>query len=299
MEMRQLKYFLAVAESEHVTQASEALHVAQSAISRQISNLENELGVQLFIRQGRNVKLTPIGRNFKKHIEKAMQELDKAVIEVQEYLDPEVGEVRVGFPHSLAAYTMPTVVSAFRKRYPNVRFQLMQGTVAQMVDDMVSGELDVAFVSPVPTDHAELDGHVFFTEEMVAILPVDHRLAGESSIRLIQLKDDPFVMFRSGFIMRSIIKEACELAGFEPIVAFEGEDSVSVRGLVAAGLGVGLLPSIAIKEKSTNVVSLPISEPRITRTVGFVTHKKREHAPTVQLFQQFLWQYYQHTGPEA
>jgi LysR family transcriptional regulator, transcription activator of glutamate synthase operon len=95
MEMRQLKYFLAVAESEHVTQASEALHVAQSAISRQISNLENELGVQLFIRQGRNVKLTPIGRNFKKHIEKAMQELDKAVVEVQEYLDPEVGEVRV------------------------------------------------------------------------------------------------------------------------------------------------------------------------------------------------------------
>src|SRR4051794_8126592 len=108
MELRQIQYFIEVAKREHVTEAAVSLHVAQSAVSRQIVNLEAELGVDLFIREGRNVKLTPIGRTFLEHMEEAMKVIDNATREVQEYLDPERGVIRIGFPSSLAAYTLPT-----------------------------------------------------------------------------------------------------------------------------------------------------------------------------------------------
>jgi LysR family transcriptional activator of glutamate synthase operon len=293
MELRQIQYFIEVARREHVTRAAESLHVAQSAISKQISNLEQELKVQLFIRQGRNVKLTPIGRIFLQRVESAMSEIEKAVQEVSEYLDPETGEIRIGFPHSLAAVTLPSVVSAFRQEHPNVRFQLRQGTVHHLIEDLVQGEIDLALVSPVPTEHPDVDGHILFTEEMLAILPPNHSLAGSTSIRLSQLKDEPFVLFRTGFTLRTIVMEACEKAGFTPKIAFEGEETDTIRGLVAAGLGVGLLPAIALTESAPiNPAHVRISEPRVTRTVGFVTSRTRKMTPAERVFQHFLWEFY-------
>jgi LysR family transcriptional activator of glutamate synthase operon len=293
MELRQIQYFIEVARREHVTRAAENLHVAQSAISKQISNLEQELKVQLFIRQGRNVKLTPIGRIFLQRVESAMSEIEKAVQEVSEYLDPETGEIRIGFPHSLAAVTLPSVVSAFRQEHPNVRFQLRQGTVHHLIEDLVQGEIDLALVSPVPTEHPDVEGHILFTEEMLAILPPNHSLAGSTSIRLSQLADEPFVLFRSGFTLRTIVMEACEKAGFTPKIAFEGEETDTIRGLVAAGLGVGLLPAIALTESAPiNPAHVRISKPRVTRTVGFVTSRTRKMTPAERVFQHFLWEFY-------
>jgi LysR family transcriptional activator of glutamate synthase operon len=293
MELRQIQYFIEVARREHVTRAAESLHVAQSAISKQISNLEEELKVELFIRQGRNVKLTPIGRIFLQRVESAMSEIEKAILEVSEFLDPETGEIRVGFPHSLAAYTLPTVVSAFRQEHPNVSFQLRQGTVSHLIEDIVQGEIDLALVSPVPTDHPDVEGHTLFTEEMMAILPPNHALAGSNSIRLAQLENEPFVLFRSGFTLRTIVMEACEQAGFKPKIAFEGEETDTIRGLVAAGLGVGLLPAIALTESALiNPASVRISDHRVTRTVGFVTSRTRKATPSERVFQHFLEEYY-------
>jgi LysR family transcriptional activator of glutamate synthase operon len=294
MELRQLEYFIEVARREHVTQAAEKLHVAQSAVSRQISNLEAELGVQLFIREGRNVKLTPIGRIFLQRVEAAMTEIEKAIQEISEFLDPEAGEIRVGFPHSLAAYTLPTVVSAFRREHPNIRFQLRQGIAAHLIEDLLKGEIDLALVSPVPTDHPDVEGHILFTEEMVAILPPNHSLAGNTSIRLKQLENEPFVMFRPGYTLRKIVVEACERAGFKPKIAFEGEETDTIRGLVAAGLGVGLLPAIALVEIGpVEPAKVRISDPRVTRTVGFVTSRTRKLTPSERVFEHFLWEFYQ------
>lgn len=294
-----MNYFVEVARNEHVTRAAEKLHVAQSAISRQIANLEQELGVKLFIRKGRNVKLTPIGKIFLHRVEIALAEIDKAKIEIKDYLNSESGEIRVGFPHSLAAYTLPTVVSAFRQEHPHIEFELIQGTVTQMIDEMIAGDIDLAFVSPVPNNHPDVEGHIFFEEEMVAILPSHHPLARSTSLKLWQLKDEPFVMFRPGFIMRTIVKQACEQVGFEPKVAFEGEDSVTIRGLVSAGLGIGILPSIAVTGKDfEKIAKIKISDPKITRTVGFVTPRNRQLAPSEKLFQDFLWEYYRNFSLE-
>ncbi|EGL83340.1 transcriptional regulator, LysR family [Caldalkalibacillus thermarum TA2.A1] len=289
MELRQLKYFIEVAKREHVTHAADALHVAQSAVSRQISNLEDELGVQLFIREGRNVKLTPVGKLFLEHIEIAIREIDKAVQEVKEFLDPESGVIRIGFPNSLAANTLPKVISAFREKHPKIRFQLRQGILSTLINSVVKGEIDLAFVAPVPTDHELVDGHILFTEEMMAILPAVHPLTDQDALRLDQLRKEPFVMFRTGFILREIVVNACQQAGFKPHVAFEGEDIDTIKGLVAAGLGVALLPEVTLMDNiPREAIKMRIVEPQVTRTVGVITPKNRDLAPSVKNFFEFL-----------
>ncbi|EDP7825802.1 TPA_asm: LysR family transcriptional regulator, partial [Listeria monocytogenes] len=128
MELRQLKYFMEVARVEHMTKASENLHVAQSAVSRQITKLEEELGVHLFDRVGRNMQLTSVGQDFLKQAAIALNELQKAEALVTEYTDPAKGTVRVGLPNSLSTKVLPSVISTFREKYPQITYQFMEGT---------------------------------------------------------------------------------------------------------------------------------------------------------------------------
>src|SRR5690606_25943812 len=150
MELRQLYYFVKVAKREHVTRAAEELHVAQSAVSRQIHQLEEQLGVKLFLQKGRNLQLTPVGQLFLKRPEAIIADLERAIIEIHEFIDPENGEIRLGFPHSLGTHLIPKVVSMFRKAHPNVRFRFKQGMYPSLINDIVMGEVDLAFISPIP-----------------------------------------------------------------------------------------------------------------------------------------------------
>ncbi|MGE6297068.1 LysR family transcriptional regulator [Guptibacillus hwajinpoensis] len=294
MELRQLYYFMEVAKREHVTDAANSLHVAQSAVSRQIANLESELGVQLFIREGRNVKLTQVGHIFMDHAETAISEIERARQAVFEFLNPDTGTIRIGFPNSLAAKTLPTVISAFRKEHPSVGFQLRQGSVQDLTDAVSKGEIDIAFVSPVPKDRTDVDGHIFFTEKLLALLPISHPLADYPMLRLGQLKNEPFVLFRSGYALHHLVTSACQQVGFKPRIAFEGEDIDTIKGLVAAGLGVSLLPEITLSEQLPGeTVKIELSEPNVTRTVGVIIPQGRELAPSERKFFEFLTHFYE------
>ncbi|GEN34492.1 MULTISPECIES: LysR family transcriptional regulator [Aneurinibacillus] len=293
MELRQIQYFIEVARREHVTEAALALHVAQSAVSRQIFNLESELGVDLFIREGRNVRLTPIGRIFLKHMEQAMKVIDNARREVEEYLDPEQGTIRIGFPSSLAAYTLPTAISAFRERYPQVKFQLNQGSYRYLIDGVVKGEIDMALLGPVPKQEKKVKGNILFTENIVALLPSSHPLADKPSLKLSQLRDDSFILFPRGFVLREIIMNACQQLGFRPNVSFEGEDIDAIKGLVSAGLGVALIPEVTLIDSlPRSTVKLPVIEPQVTRTVGVIIPSERQLLPTEKLFYEFLREFF-------
>ncbi|MCT8138260.1 LysR family transcriptional regulator [Anaerobacillus sp. CMMVII] len=297
MELRQIQYFIEVAKREHVTDAANVMHVAQSAVSRQVFNLEKELGVELFIREGRNVKLTPIGRVFLEHMKEAMQVIDNAKREVEEFLDPERGTIRIGFPSSLANYTLPTVISAFRDRYPQVKFKLVQGTYYYLKDAVVSGEIDIAVLGPVPKEEKKLKSEVLFQERFVALLPANHPLSGNRSISLSQLREDQFVLFPHGFVLRDIVINACKQNGFQPEVSFEGHDIDAIKGLVSAGLGVTLIPEITlIDNRPRSTVKVPVTEPEVTRSVGVVIPKERELLPTEKLFYEFLKDFYSMLG---
>ncbi|MED3624965.1 LysR family transcriptional regulator [Neobacillus thermocopriae] len=293
MELRQIKYFIEVAKREHVTEAAHELHVAQSAVSRQIVNLEEELGVSLFFREGRNVKLTPIGERFLQHMLQAVKLIENAKREIEEYLDPEKGVVRIGFPSSLAAHTLPAAISAFREHYPEVKFQLNQGSYSYLIDGVVKGEFNLALIGPVPKKEKKIKGRTLFTEKIVALLPYNHRLANSPFLKLSQLRDDPFILFPQDFILREIIVKACSQQGFKPNVAFEGQDIDAIKGLVSAGLGVTLIPEITLMDSvPRSTVKIPLIEPNVTRTVGVIIPTDRKLLPTEMLFYEFLSEFF-------
>lgn len=293
MELRQIKYFIEVAKREHVTEAANALHVAQSAVSRQIANLEAELGVELFIRESRNVRLTIIGKVFLEHIEQAMNVINDAKQIVEEYIDPDSGTIHVGFPSSMATYILPTAISVFRERYPNVKFQLNQGSYRYLKEAVIKGDINMALLGPVPIDEKQLKGSILFTEQIVALLPTNHRYAKAKTLKLIDLREEDFVLFREGFVLRDLATNACLQLGFKPRVSFEGEDIDSIKGLVSAGLGVSLVPEITLVDNlPRSTVQIPIIEPQITRTVGLIIPVERKLLPTEKLFYQFLHDFF-------
>jgi LysR family transcriptional activator of glutamate synthase operon len=293
MELRQLQYFVAVARLEHVTKAAATLRVAQSAISRQIHQLEDEIGVQLFAQKGRNLQMTPAGKLFLNRVEALLTELDRSVLEVKEFMNPEAGEIRVGFPHSLGIHVLPSVIAEYRNHYPYVKFVLKQGTYHVLIRDLIEGDIDLAFISPLPEGHEEVEGELLLTEELRVILPPNHLLADYASVRLEQLKDDSFVMFSEQYSLRMIVMDACQKAGFMPNIGFEGEETDTIRGLVAAGLGVSLLPEMALIETSPMMpVSIRISDPHILRTVGLIRRKGEKLPLVAEVFRRFLLDYF-------
>ncbi|WP_078595018.1 LysR family transcriptional regulator [Evansella clarkii] len=289
MELRQIEYFIEAAKREHITKAADAMHVAQSAVSRQINNLEEELGVRLFIREGRRVKLTPVGRIFLEHMKDAVTIIDKAKREVEEYVDPEKGTVRIGFPASMANYILPLVISSFRKEYPKVKFQLYQSSYQELMSLVIKGEIDIALMAPVPKDDKKLRGEILYVENIAVLLPQDHPLAAKSELSLHELRGEPFVMFPEGYILRTIISEACRKEGFQPEVVLEGWDIGSIKGLVSAGMGVTLLPEMTLlDEVPRSTVKIPLAEPQVTRNAGVIISRERELLPAEQLFYDFL-----------
>ncbi|MFZ3579581.1 LysR family transcriptional regulator [Virgibacillus sp. DJP39] len=293
MELRQLRYFMEVAEREHMSEAAVNLHVAQSAVSRQISNLEGELGVTLFEREGRNIKLTQIGKTFYTHTKLAMKAIDNARKQIDEYLDPERGTIKIGFPTSLSNHLLPNVISAFKDAHPNVAFHLRQGSYNFLIDSVKNDEIDVAFLGPVPKDDPEIESQILFTENILALLPISHDLAKRDSLFLTDLKNDEFVSFPKGFVLEKIIVDACRQVGFVPKVSSEGEDLDAIKGLVSAGIGVTLLPESTFHESTPRMtVKIPIKIPEVRRTVGVIKLKRKDLAPSEEIFYKFVKQFF-------
>ncbi|MFB6468452.1 LysR family transcriptional regulator [Cytobacillus sp. Hz8] len=291
METRQIQYFLEVAKREHVTEAADCLHVAQSSVSRQIFNLENELGVELFIREGRGVRLTPLGKIFFERMKQVWNMMEDAKREVEEYLNPEKGTVRIAFPISMAAHTLPSIIYAFRTRFPDAKFQMSNALYYDLIDGVVNGEFNLAMIAPMPNLEKEkkIKGAILFTENIVALISVRHPLADRKSIRLRDLKDDPFCVLPEGFIFREQVVQACNDVGFSPQIAFEGKDIDALKGLVSAGLGVALMPEMTLVDNTPrSTVMIPIPDASLTRTVGVIYPTERKLLPTEVLFYDFL-----------
>jgi LysR family transcriptional regulator, transcription activator of glutamate synthase operon len=289
MELRQLKYFVEVAKHEHISFAAEALHIAQSAVSRQIGNLEAELGVQLFHREGRNIKLTHIGRLFAEQAIVALNAIANAKQLIDEYVDPERGMIRIGFPSSLASNTLPKIIKSFKNEHPDVNFHLRQGGYDFLIEGIKNREIDLAFIGPVPGFDSHVHSDILFTESFVALLPMTHPLAEQEILSLAKLKEERFVLFPLGFVLRKMVEDACLEAGFQPFISCEGDDLDAIKGLVSAGIGITLLPELILQENLPNgTVTLKIDKPEVTRTVGIITPKHRELSPSEKLFYDFV-----------
>jgi LysR family transcriptional activator of glutamate synthase operon len=161
-----------------------------------------------------------------------------------------------------------------------------------LIRDILNRETDLAFISPFPEFHEWVTGELLLTEELCAILPVQHPLAGRQEISLNELAGDSFVLFSEAYSLRAIVLAACKKAGFIPHIGFEGEETDTIRGLVAAGMGVSLLPEMALTETSPlQPVKVRLSAPAVTRTIGLIRRKDEDLPPVAEVFRRYLLDY--------
>ncbi|MFD3457217.1 LysR family transcriptional regulator [Streptomyces sp. NPDC058691] len=280
-----LAQFAAVARHEHVTRAARELGVPQSTLSRAMVRLETDLGVALFARQGRTVSLTPAGRGFLASVERALAEVERSAESVRAGADPATGRVAFGFLHTLGSETVPALLREFRADHPRVRFQLVQNHSEAMLAGLRAGELDLCLTSPVP-DAPDLVTRRLVEQRLRLVVPADHRLAGRRRIRLAEAAGELFVTLEPGYGLRRIADALCAEAGFTPRVAFEGEEAETLRGLVAAGLGVALLPPPLVPRPG--VVELSVTAPRAVREIGVAWLGGHPDTAPVAAFKKFL-----------
>ena len=293
MELRQLEYFLVVAQEGNVTRAAKRLFTAQPSLSRQIQKLEDELGAPLFDRSKRGMRLTVVGETFLNFVERGFGQFEAGRQAVRDLMGPEHGHVRMAFLPAVGADLLPEALASFRVQYPDVQFTLRQSTTLETLRWLIAGEVELCIATALPYGRPEtgLTSRPLLVEELYAALPADHRCANQAAIDLHELANDPFVLVGGGSGLRRVIEAACQQVGFLPHVAVEGDDLATVRGLVAAGLGVSLLPGLALHDWGRlRPVILPIrSAP--TWTVEAVWHSERYLPVATRAFRDFLEEY--------
>lgn len=280
-----LAQFAAVARTEHVTRAAEELGMPQSTLSRALARLEADLGIALFARRGRALGLTVAGRAFLGSVERALGEVERAAEEVRADADPAAGKVAFGFLHTMGPETVPGLLRAFRAEHPRVRFSLVQTYGEAMIERLRAGELDLCLTAPVPAA-PDLVARRLDEQRLFLVVPEDHRLAGRRRVRLAEAAEETFVTLEPGYGLRRITDELCGQAGFRPRVAFEGEETETLRGLVAAGLGVALLPPPAFPRPG--LADLAVTAPRAVREIGVAWLDGHPDTPPVAAFKRFL-----------
>jgi len=237
-----LRWFQQVADGTTVTEVSELEAVTQSGVSRALARLEAQIGTPLLQRSGRILRLTHAGSVFKRHVDAMLHQLDDGIAAVNQLLEPDTGTVALAFQHSLATWLVPDLVRSFRAAHPHVTFQLTQVRDELRSAALDGGRADLEIGTRRPRDPS-VHMRSIAVEPLRLARPRDHRLAGRQQIRLADVSDEPFVSLRPNSALRQLSDDLCERAGFRPSVVFEGDDLSTVRGFVAAGLGVAIVPA--------------------------------------------------------
>ncbi|MFT8361829.1 MAG: LysR family transcriptional regulator [Sporolactobacillus sp.] len=293
MEWQQIEYFQVVAKLQHMTKAAEELSISQPALSRSIARLEEELGVSLFERQGRSIILNQYGRVLLKHVTHILKEIDETKRELKTLMDPEYGEVSLGFLHTLGVNVIPDILRSFQQVHPNTKVKLYQNNNTALLHQLETGEIDLCLVH-----HSFDEPHILWEklweEELFLMVPVGHPLASRSSVSLKEIENEPIISMKLGYELRKLADKLCRKANFVPIIAFEGEEVTTLAGLVASGLGVALLPDQKDIDES-KVRKVHITWPNCKRQIGLSWYEGRVMSPAAKQFMKFVFQKYSPT----
>jgi LysR family transcriptional regulator, transcription activator of glutamate synthase operon len=233
-----------------------------------LARLERRLGVALFDRRGKRLTLNAYGRIFYEHARRAQLELDSARRAIDDLTNPAVGEIRLGFLRSFGSTVVPRLIADFTQASPRVTFALSEGAADSIGDLVESGSIDVGVVSPRPRKPT-LAWRSLFRQRLGVAVPRGHRLTGVAAVSMTDLVDEPFVAMHAGFGMRRLLDELCAAAQFQPRIALESANLTTTAGLVAAGLGISLMP-IDGTEHAPGVTTLPLADADAYRDVGVI-----------------------------
>jgi DNA-binding transcriptional LysR family regulator len=243
MELRQLEYFVAVAEEANFTRAAERVNISQSGVSAQIRQLERELGHDLFDRSGRSVRLTGMGTAVLPYARAALEAVDGARLTVDQLAGLVHGQVNVGMVSGCALPVLAELLAEFHGRYPGVAIALTEGGSDQMVSSLLDGQLDLALIGSAGAPAPGIEVEVVVDEALVAVVGRDHPLAARRTMSIRDLRGQPLVCLPRGTGVRTALDAACAAAGFEPRIVFEASALPMVAGLAGLGLGVAVLPT--------------------------------------------------------
>ena len=273
MEFRHFRYALAVADELHFTRAAHRLGIAQPALSQQIRQLEDELGTQLFHRLTRGVTLTEAGRAFLPHAKAVLAAADEGAAAVRRAAKGEIGQLRIGFTSSASFNPIVTgTIGRFRDTYPGMELDLQEQVTAGLLRGLREGGLQLAFVRATEDETDGLRRTALPDEPLLAALPIRHRLAGAARIDLAALATDRFIVYprANGRRLYDAIVAACGRAGFSPRIVQEAPQMASTVNLVAAGVGVALVPASMRQIRAPGVSYVALSAPDAVASLSLV-----------------------------
>jgi len=284
MDLRQLRYLVALSEERSFTRAAAREHIAQPALSQQIRRLEQEAGVALVERTTRRVALTEAGELLAVRARRILAELDAAGADLRALTGLQTGHVLIGAIHTMGPVDLSLALGTFHERHPGVELTVREESSEELAELLRADELDLAFLSV--TERIESRGIGFqplVSEELVAIVPRHHRLGGRRRVRMRELAGERFIAYREGARLRELLIGAGRAAGFDPEVVLESNESQLIRRLVARGLGVALVPRSDGSESEELSVARLI-DPPLKRDIMLAWREGRRHPPATAAF---------------
>ncbi|WP_336785743.1 LysR family transcriptional regulator [Paenibacillus sp. MMO-177] len=288
MELLQLQYFLTVARLEHVTEAARHLHVTQSSLSKTIQRLEEDLGVPLFDRIGRKLRLNESGSRFLLRAERALFELDQGKQELNDISSSEQGTIELAVN---TASMLPNILREFRKKKPNIQFHVQMLTTQEMVSHLHRGDIDFCLSSP-PLEGEDIECQIMYRDPILVAVPKTHRLAGRSSVSLPELKEEWFVGVKKGYGTRDLVDSICKKAGFEPKFVYEGDEPARINALVEAEIGIAFIPGTA-RNSNGHLAYLQVEKNELVREIALLWHKSRYVSRAAQSFREVVVNYFE------
>lgn len=294
MDLLQLKYFQVVARLENVTRAAEELHIAQPSLSKTIARLEESVGVPLFERIGKRIRLNQFGKIFLQRVERSFSELEDGQRELMDLAKLERGRVTVG---TTSSRLLPDLLKEFLTQHPQINFQLLQITRhLEIQERLISGEIDLC-ISFLPINHPKIHCEPLTNEEIFLAVSPEHRLASRNSIQLSEIANDSFISLTTEYGLREITNNFCRQAGFTPNIAFEINTLEVISSLVNAGLGIAFLPAYWREGNRMDIpVQLHIENPTCQRTICLSWVKERYLSVTTREFSKFMIEYFSRTN---
>lgn len=288
MNLQQLYYFQKIAELRNYTKASEALMISQSNLSHSMANLEEELGIPLFIKKGRNIDITDYGRAFLRHVSIIINELEKAKSEISSALNPDSGQIRLAIAHTLGHHFIPNMIRYYKglPENKNVTFELheMEATSDGM-NQIINGEIDLGFGAKL-----ERPGFHYFEimhEEYIAIVPEGHPLASKENLTIEEICQEPFVTYNQQCGTRHDLERIFQKNNVHPKVIYEATNEKMIASMVASGMGISIMPRI--QEISIYpVVPITIENHALRRSLYMFWNENIFQPPIVAQFRKFV-----------
>jgi LysR family transcriptional regulator, transcription activator of glutamate synthase operon len=285
MDLRQLRYLVALAEERHFTRAAEREHIAQPALSQQIRKLEEEVGVALVERTTRKVSITEAGELLVARARRILSECEAAHAELEALRGILTGHVSVGAMHTMGPVDVSLALAIFHQRHPGVELTVLEQSSEELAEMLRDDVLDLAYLSV--TERIESHGlglHQLVSEELVVILPRSHPLAERSGVRMRELAGEQFISYREGSRLRELLNRAAREAEFDPQVMLESNESHRIRRLVGRGMGVAILPRSDTEGSGADITVVNLEQPALTRDITLAWRQGRRHPPAVAEF---------------